>query len=942
MFTVTGQAQGWICALPASAAEATRRDIPVDPVGYLREIAAVPGLREAIAVASTSLDQAFDRALANGLTHDRAGRVAFSVAKYLLRMATRPVPFGTMAGTATAEVGCGPGSAELGARHRREALPDLGWLASLVARWEQDGRLTPELMVITNDLVVTRGDRLFLATRPGAEISLRLTPSLRETVRYCGQPRRGRDLLDHLARTFPLVDKDTIAAAVRALIGHGVLCTDLAAATTLEPIAATLRAAGHEDAEAVAGLLSRCADYSSCAPEARRAALRTATRSARNLAEAPAPLQVDLGMDASVRFPRIVADELDSALSVSARLARTGTRDHALREYHNAFLARYGPATAVPLLEVFDSERGLGPYRDPAAASTPTAETQWRDTVLLRLAQQAVADGFAPVTLTEDVIDELAAVGHSGELPASVELSVEVLAESMAAIESGRFDLLLWTVSAGVVTQTSAAALAERDTMPVQLRFKPLAARDGNVLRQPRLLPDALDIGTFPAAHSLRATDLALAATSRSFHVLRRNDLREIEPVSFTLLRDDRSGDLERFLRVYRRLGQAQLHWSWGAAAALPWLPRVTHGRTVLSAQRWLIPRTLSTAGWDDALARWRAQWRVPDEVRLVSGTSAVDLDLRQGLHRELLRTETARNPEAYVSELPGCADRYSWLAGHASRLHFSAFRKECRRPVTVVPRGEPVRHLPGGEWLCLKLYASPVRHDTLLAEHLAGLVDALGLPADRWFFVRYADPAPHLRLRFRGSGADRKICSWAAALVRTGLAARFVIDEYEPESARYGGDRLIAAAEHAFGADSVAAVELLSSGKRHPLAVLCAVTGLDLVRQVHGLGWETWVSANLPHGLRGRRDDRKAALRLHANLPAELRTVLDERAEPLREYGERLRAEGNERRDRALNSLLHMHFNRLTPIGSPLEGQARLLARAIADTHRTYPQERT
>jgi lantibiotic biosynthesis protein len=922
-YAVTGQAQGWICALPASAAEPTRRDLAA---GDLREFVAVPGLREAVAVASPVLDAALDRAL----SHDQAGRAAFSVAKYLVRMATRPVPFGTMAGTVVAAIGGDTGSAVLGPRHRREVSPDLGWLAALVARWHQDARLTRELRLSTNDLVVRRGDRLVLSIRPGAEISLPYTPSLRETVRYCEQPRHGRDLLAHLAQKFPEVAPDTIATAIRALIGHGVLCTDLAVRSTLDPVVTTLRAAGHEDAEAVAALRDRCEEY---AASGRRADYHAAARTARELSDTSTPLQVDLRMDASIRLPKIVADEAESALTVLVQLARTGTRDGGLRAYHNAFLARYGTATAVPLLEVFDSERGLGPCRDPGSVAAPTVETQWRDPVLLRVAQQAAADGFAPVTLTEELLGELTAVAHDGDLPATVELSVEVLAESMAAIESGRFDLLLWTVSAGVATPPGVAALAGRD--PVQLRFRPLTARDRNVVRQPPLLPDTLDIGIFPTGAGLRAADLAIAATSRSFHVLRRKDLREIEPVSFTLLRADRSGDIERFLRTYRSLGQAQLHWSWGAAAAMPWLPRVTRGRTILSAQRWLIPPALRTAAdWDDVLRRWRSQWRVPAEVRLVSGTSSMDLDLRHGLHREVLRTEAVRNADAYVSELPATAG-YSWLAGHASRFHFSAVRAETRPPVTFVPRGEPVRHLPGGEWLCLKLYAGSARHDGLLGEQLAGLIDTLGLPPDRWFFARYTDPAPHLRLRFRDVGQDKAICAWATALVRSGLAAKFVIDEYEPEAARYGGD--VAAAERAFGADSVAAIRLLASGltRRHPPAVLYAVTGLDLVQQVHGPGWETWVNTNLPRGLSGRRADRGAALRLHENPPAALRSILDARAEQLPGYGQ---LSG----DRALNSLLHMHFNRVTPIGSALEDQARLLARAIADARRNHPLERT
>ncbi|MEK8106376.1 thiopeptide-type bacteriocin biosynthesis protein [Micromonospora sp. M12] len=72
------------------------------------------------------------------------------------------------------------------------------------------------------------------------------------------------------------------------------------------------------------------------------------------------------------------------------------------------------------------------------------------------------------------------------------------------------------------------------------------------------------------------------------------------------------------------------------------------------------------------------------------------------------------------------------------------AWPRGVRRPATG-------RHLPGGEWLYALVYCSGERQDELLR---AVPALAAGLDVDRWFFLRYGDPDPHLRLRFHGAPA--------------------------------------------------------------------------------------------------------------------------------------------------------------------------------------------
>jgi thiopeptide-type bacteriocin biosynthesis protein len=87
---------------------------------------------------------------------------------------------------------------------------------------------------------------------------------------------------------------------------------------------------------------------------------------------------------------------------------------------------------------------------------------------------------------------------------------------------------------------------------------------------------------------------------------------------------------------------------------------------------------------------------------------------------------------------------------------------------------------------------------------------------ARRWFFVRYADPHSHLRLRFHGDAG--RLWDIVLPAVRTAVA-RFVeggriwksqIDTYAREVERYGGPAAVEQCEALFHYDSEAVVELL------------------------------------------------------------------------------------------------------------------------------------
>lgn len=102
---------------------------------------------------------------------------------------------------------------------------------------------------------------------------------------------------------------------------------------------------------------------------------------------------------------------------------------------------------------------------------------------------------------------------------------------------------------------------------------------------------------------------------------------------------------------------------------------------------------------------------------------------------------------------------------------------------------------LPGGEWLYLKVYTGIKTADLILEEVVYPLMKYLQQndKISKWFFIRYHDPKPHLRLRFKviDSENHQKIMSKINQVLEkyfeSGEISNVSIDTYNQEIERYG-----------------------------------------------------------------------------------------------------------------------------------------------------------
>ena len=137
-----------------------------------------PVLREAVACASPSLALRADRiAAGRGVPARQVRSAAVALARYQLRAAGRPTPFGLFAGVAGARFG-GSASARFGEAHRAAARCDAAWLLSVIERCEACAPLAGRLTVVFSSLAVLHAGKWEVPAGPDRQV-IRDSPAVR-------------------------------------------------------------------------------------------------------------------------------------------------------------------------------------------------------------------------------------------------------------------------------------------------------------------------------------------------------------------------------------------------------------------------------------------------------------------------------------------------------------------------------------------------------------------------------------------------------------------------------------------------------------------------------------------------------------------------------------------------------------------------------------------
>jgi thiopeptide-type bacteriocin biosynthesis protein len=678
--------------------------------------------------------------------------------------------------------------------------------------------------------------------------------------------------------------------------------------------------------------------------------------------------------------------------------AATASQSRAVDGFIRRFVARYDDQR-VPLGDVLDAEKGIG-FGDMGAdeshllqdlkfaqddapeseAGTPFGR------YLVRKFLEAVKNGSDEIAITRD---DLARFQRDGlpPPPASICAKIVPVKRDEAGIAKahvrflsgsasslfGRFchgDETLRALTADLIAEEGRrcphAVVAEIVHLP--------QGRIGNVVARPCFTDhEIVYLGRSgrPLDKQVRLDDLMLSVEDGRLRLWSNRLEREIVPRLSSAHHFLGKGNLGvyQFLASLQFAGAGRFGPVWPAwLQGMPYLPRISVGRLQLTHRQWNLSAAdidklgdAYASGLPGKFAEVAGEYKLPRFVSLVEHDNALAIDFDNPLSTQVFfdvarGARSLRLEEAYVPAQDAAVSdgKHSYASeifiplllskDEAGRLQANGHGTPPSRAAGAVIDGHAVARTlaPGGECLYVKIYCGNATADRLIGGTLHDLLTGWTAKGqvEKWFFIRYADPEAHVRLRLFGPPA----ALWGGvvmdlnAALRPFLADRTIwkiqIDTYERELERYGGGDGILSCEKIFHADSEAAARFIPIGrqcgaeKHGDHAILGVDTLLKdfdidasdrlifLRRLAAGFGKEFNISKDqailLGKKFRGMRDNLQVLLNGAPAGQSEARDIYMARSEIVRAEGRHLLQKlGRTRQQQICASVIHMSVNR-------------------------------
>ncbi len=846
----------------------------------LQQLYQNPVLQEALFIASPDLYEVFVQ-WQNGTLTDKKGieKLELTLTKYLLRMAYRCTPFGLFAGIAvgTIQETANLHVAEIEQCQRQNRL-DMDYLCALALELGKKPHIRQQLRYFPNSTLYQMGsqfryaeyrihkklrshhlvnvewsehlDTLLTAAHSGATMTELITVLLSDEISVEDAEAFLEVIIDSqllVSELEPIITgKDYLQHLIEVLQSKPDLIPEALLLQKLSQAMNTLQ---------IHPLGKNVARYQQIAQYLMQLGVDF---------ELGQLFQVDMYKPTTAHaLPAAVADELQKTIQVLYQLNPPNEKEN-LRAFKQVFAERY-EGREIPLNEVIDAETGIG-YPVSASHHTdnnplltgimlgktdPVSESHtmsaWKQ-FLMQKYIQAVQTSQTEIKLTEEEIKPFLQT-PSRSLPPSFYSICSVLADTTDSLDAGHFQVFHRSTAGpsaanllgrfcyldDTLTQYVQQALqTEQSHYPEACLAEIIhinQARIGNVAIRPVLrayeIPILVQAGV-DEAHTLPLHDLRVSIR-RDRVVLRSQKLnREVIPrMSNAHNYSQLALPCYHFLCDLQHQNLTQgIRWDWGVLQHASFLPRVSHGKVIVSKARWVLDETdtqyLASATLEQ-IAALRQKRHIPRFVTISEGDNELPIDLEDSWSIKLLRDFSKKQKNLTLEENLFQTDNLCVQNTTGKFTNELIIPWECApQAVTIPAKPKTESHTVtrsfsmGSEWLYIKVYGGIKTADTLLTEVIYPLTVELlqERTIDAWFFIRYNDPKNHLRLRFHGSGAfyGRVIERLHAALkpyADRNLISSIQADTYHRELERYG-HQTIEEAEKLFFHDSVAVSRIL------------------------------------------------------------------------------------------------------------------------------------
>ncbi len=579
-------------------------------------------------------------------------------------------------------------------------------------------------------------------------------------------------------------------------------------------------------------------------------------------------LQTDLFLSADMS--NINSEVILRVLTQIQDLTALSRKNEVLEDFKKKFNDRFGEKE-IPLTIAMDADLGIG-YA--GIEDQMTGDSEWVNGITqnystsssinfdhindfsFRKYSEFIRERRSYVEITEKELQSLKNLTKNLRLPSSMYILGELLGNK-GELDSSDFTFNLDNISGpsagrllGRFThgdeqlyKVTKALLEEEEEEDKEAIYAEIAhlpqARVGNILLRPILrryeIPYVGRSG-IDKEYQIPINDLTLS--------LRNNELI-LWSTSFKKRIVPRLSTAHNFstesLPIYKFLCDLQFEgiaktcvWDWGPLSRSKYLPRVTYKNIILKKARWIIEMKdlLDLPTLPDEYFNYfevfRGKWKIPQKVLFVQSDNKLLIDFNEQCGIQLFLGYLKRFKTVTVEEF-----LFSKEKCFVKDMYGAPFTNEVVIPIKItgllknvkIEDGENYgkrylrrRFPPLSEWLSIKIYVGSKTLENLLTTHILPFVEN-GIRNnifEKFFFLRYRDTQPHLRIRFYNTDLNKQVQLYIAfnrllqPLFENGVVDNLVIDTYEREVERYNAI-LIGEAESIFFNDSLAVLQFLN-----------------------------------------------------------------------------------------------------------------------------------
>lgn len=817
-------------------------------------------------------------------------KIVQSLLKFLIRMSTRPTPFGLFS-----SVGFGEFSQSIDitiqsdSKHLKYVRSDMQYIQNYIKNMESISNDLLSLNLKLNDAVVESGSYIInyfyrdFNTRVSNDLDIKKNAVTQHILEITEDWISSKELLKQLLEKFPQYEEKDLINFLLSLVSKDILITNLNPSpfTTnpLKNLQENLKGSNKEGF--FDPIVSAFQDANT-----KGVTLEKLKSLERKLREAypsythKTALQVDSAFLKSFKLPTSVGLEAAKAFEFMYKVNSIEKDANPLDEYYLTFLDRYGEGTLLPFLEVIDEKKGLGIPNTTAYTNRTTSEKKeaWNNFITNKILL-AITKGEPCLELHDQDLKPYLPDNFSyDKAPFSSSIFCSFISDRPEEIEQGKFNLILSPirccdtatgtfgrflhlfseeVNSKIETFSKLENEFESDTELVELSWLPPFGGAGNVSLHKNYRNYKLNLPPLKSSELekefLSLRDVFISVSEGKFVLYSKKLRKKIRFTSSNALNFFLSSRMIRILKSlsdFRFLPMNAFHIE--ALESFSYLPSIKHSKTYISPRMW----KLDIKGCESKassrkkyIREFLDEWNVPRYFFGGVSDNYLALDRECELHIEILSKELFKNSYLNLFE------RLEFEAHGRKERHYSKefvipiLKKQnelTKKPNKAIntfvdyPKTESVSN----NWFYFKLYFPKENQDKFLLEHVAGFMSKLinHKLISHWFFIRYTDSLDHIRLRLYKPDSIQKdlfssLFQWAKNMKNTGEIRDFSFHDYQREVHRYGDESLIPYAEQYFFEDSMCTVVLLNLLKKKvvesPKEVIASIGILNLLLEL-------------------------------------------------------------------------------------------------------------